>query len=79
MAAHPYLEGDASKILAELLAQYDQFLIATNVNEEELKQKFLNGEQSRQLKDASTVFGDLMFDALKIIGNGSPFHRMLVV
>jgi hypothetical protein len=78
MAADPFL-GDAAAILNSLLDQYEEFLIATNIEEESLVGKFLNSVESRELMNASKTFGDLMFDALTEIGGGSPFHRMLVV
>ncbi len=79
MAADAYLTGEGVTTLHNLLAQYEKFLVATNVSENDLKLRFLDPEENQKLKDESRAFGNLMFDALEIIGNGSPFHRMLVV
>ena len=79
MAADAYLTAKAVTTLHNLLAQYEKFLVATNVSEKDLKLRFLDPEENQKLKDESRAFGNLMFDALEIIGNGSPFHRMLVV
>lgn len=79
MAVDDFLSREAATTLNELLSQYDKFLATTNISETELKQKFLDPSQSRILKNDSRDFGNLMFDALKLIGEGSPFHRMLVV
>jgi len=66
-------------LLDGILNKYESFLIATNIDEEGLKEKFMDKTQSRQLMDASTEFGDLMFEALNQIGAGNRFHRMIVV
>lgn len=62
-----------------LLNQYDLFLETTNRNESDLIGFFLDKNKSRELMSASNKFGDLIFEALNRIGNGNPFHRLLVV
>ena len=78
MAADEYLL-DSWATLNALLQQYEKFLVATNMSEEQLIERFRDKLESRELTAASTKFGDLMFEALTKIGNSSPFHRMLVV
>ena len=42
-------------------------------------ERFMNPEISRRyMKDAS-MFGDLLFDAINLIGKQSRLHRLLVV
>lgn len=69
----------AHSVLQDLLAQYEEFLATTNQPEHELLKRFENASQSKAFMEASYQFGDLMFDALNRIGNGSRFHRLLVV
>jgi hypothetical protein len=61
------------------LAQYEQFLDATNAPERELITRFLDKQQSRKYLEAAYEFGDLVFEALNEIGKGNRFHRLLVV
>jgi hypothetical protein len=39
----------------------------------------MNKEASGGYAEAAYRFGDAMFDALNVIGEGSKFHRLLVV
>jgi hypothetical protein len=70
---------EAKNTIANLLSQYDRFLETTNFKEEELVRQFLNKDTSHKYMEAAHEFGDSMFEALTIIGNKSPFHRLLVV
>lgn len=69
----------AHKIVARLLEQYERFLAATNVCESDLMERFSHKAVSREHMNAAYKFGDLMFDALKLVGDGSNFYRLLVV
>jgi len=70
---------DAESTIENLLNQYNRFLETTNFKEEELVRQFTNKDTSRKYMEAAHEFGDSMFQALTIIGAGSPFHRLLVV
>ena len=70
---------EAKNTIVNLLNQYDRFLETTNRKEEELVRQFLDKDMSRKYMEAAHEFGDSMFEALTIIGNNSPFHRLLVV
>ncbi len=78
MANDAYL-ADASGKLRELLDQYETFLKETNMPKEELEERFADTTHSERLREASTRFGDTMFETLNKMGGGTPFHRMLVV
>lgn len=62
-----------------LLAKYEDFLKATNAQENELVRRFLDKTASREYVRAAYEFGDLVFAALATIGEGSAFYRLLVV
>jgi hypothetical protein len=70
---------DAHPTVTKLLAQYERFLDATNAPEQELIGRFMDKSQSHRYLDAAYDFGDLVFDALNCIGQGSRFYRLLVV
>jgi hypothetical protein len=65
--------------ISKLLAQYELFLKTTNSSEEELVAKFMDKKTSLVYMRAAYKFGDLVFEVLTSIGNGSRFHRLLVV
>jgi hypothetical protein len=65
--------------LGKLLTKYEDFLKATNAEEKELVNRFLDKETSREYMKAARTFGDLVFEVLTTIGAGNPFHRLLVV
>jgi hypothetical protein len=71
--------GDAKNTIVNLLGQYERFLETTNFKEEELVRQFTNKDTSRKYMEAAHEFGDSMFEALIIIGDTNPFHRLLVV
>lgn len=74
----PDLAG-AHGSLENLLAQYDAFLGVTSPNEIELIALFSDKDVGRRHMDEASTFGDHMFEALKHIGKGSRFHRLLTV
>jgi predicted nucleotidyltransferase len=65
--------------LEKLLSQYDVFLSTTNCKEDVLIEQFKNRAVSKTYMDKANEFGDSMFDALRTIGDGSRFYRLLVV
>src|SRR5262249_24301736 len=69
----------AHAAVQKLLDQYEAFLGTTNAPEEELIEKFLNTDVTREHMKRANVLGQSVFDALNIIGNGSILHRIIVV
>lgn len=78
LLAETKLSRAHSKI-ADLLGQYEYFLETTNVPENDLVDHFLDKEKSRLYMASAYTFGDTLFDVLASIGEGSRFHRLLVV
>ncbi len=65
--------------IRELLSQYECFLSSTNRNEDDLVQQFLDKDLSREYMRRAYAFGDTLFHVLNAIGDGTRFHRLLVV
>src|SRR5207244_1006468 len=59
--------------------QYELFLKTTNEEEKELVRRFMDKKTSGEYMAAAYKFGDLIFEALTLIGGGNRFHRLLVV
>jgi len=74
----PELSG-AHSTICKLLDHYELFLKATNADEKELIHRFLDRSTSRQYMNDAYAFGDLVYEALAAIGNGSRFQRLLIV
>jgi hypothetical protein len=74
----PHL-AQAHGTINNLLSQYEDFLSVTKAGKDDLIALFLDKDQSRKLAKAANRFGDLIFEALNQIGNGTGFHRLLVV
>jgi hypothetical protein len=70
--------GAAAKI-KELLERYEGFLAATNLSEAELIERFSDPSKSKVYMDDSYKLGDAIFDALKRVGDGDRFYRLIVV
>jgi hypothetical protein len=70
---------EAKNTVVYLLGELERFLYTTNFDEEKLVHQFTNKDTSRKYMEAAHEFGDSMFEALTIIGNKNPFHRLLVV
>lgn len=70
-AAHPHLE--------KLFDQYEKFLEITNVEESELVRRVMDRTIGKEFFAASYDFGETMFEVVNAIGNGSKFHRLIVV
>ncbi len=64
---------------AELLSQYEKFLLTTNNQEKELVREFMDKETSQSHMKEAYAFGDILFEVLTSLGNGNRFHRLLVV
>ena len=71
--------ANARPALITLLAQYEKFLEMTNSPEGELIQKFMDKDIAARFLEEANKFGDLVFDAFTRIGQGSHFHRLLVI
>lgn len=69
----------ASRVIQQLLSQYERFLEVTRVGEEKLIEQFMQKKASQSYLGDARKFGDLVFDVLNQIGTGSPFYRLLVV
>jgi predicted nucleotidyltransferase len=69
----------AHEPVRELLEHYERFLAATDYSEKELVGRFLDAEKSKEYSFSANELGDLTFKALELIGQGNPFHRLLVV
>jgi len=69
----------AKQTIDQLLEQYAVFLETTNSNEDDLIERFMDKERSREYMTAAYRFGDLMFEALMAIGQRDRFHRLLLV
>ena len=70
---------DAHRSIEALLSHYESFLKSTNVPEKELIEKFQDKAASRTYMANANKFGEVMFEALTLIGNKSRLHRLLVV
>jgi hypothetical protein len=75
---HSKKEG-VSAIAQKLLEHYELFLDVTNASKASLIQLFSNEDKARQLKQQRSQFGDLVYNALCLIGKGDEFYRRLVV
>ncbi len=71
-----------ASVVENLLEQYDQFLLSTNVEETVLLKSFSQKDVAEKLSSEAATLGSLMFDALQVVGsvdNGKAFYRMLMV
>ncbi len=78
IATEHQLNG-ARETIKELMEQYEAFLEATNVPEEELIDRFLDKEQRQKYRTDASKFGNLMFNILEKVGGDTDFYRLLVV
>ncbi|HEY0704626.1 MAG TPA: nucleotidyltransferase domain-containing protein [Candidatus Acidoferrales bacterium] len=69
----------AQASIKRLLEHYERFLEVTNASEEYLVQSFLDKKISRSHLEEARIFGDIVFEVLNQIGDGSAFYRLLVV
>lgn len=74
--------GKAADIVQKLLDQYDRFLTTTNADEQALQDRFAQKEEALRLSKDALTLGNLMFEALSVVGNvkgGREFYRLLMV
>jgi hypothetical protein len=71
--------ASASPTIDKLLVHYERFLETTNASEPELVGRFMDKKVSQEYINAAYSFGDLIFETLNSVGDGSRFHRLLVV
>mgnify|MGYP005841634203 CR=1 FL=1 len=73
-------DGDVggASVVEDLLCCYEQFLAITDESEDTLVAKFMDAEKRAAFPDASRL-GELMAKLLVEIGDGSQFHRLLLV
>lgn len=71
--------GEAKPTVIKLLDHYGRFLEATNASEDELVKRFMDRTKSHEYMNEAYKFGDLVFEALNLIGQGNQLHRLLVV
>jgi hypothetical protein len=69
----------ASDSINNLLCKYDELLLSTNASEADLIQRFLDKQTASEHMKNASAFGDSMFKALEMIGQGGRFHRLIVV
>ncbi len=65
--------------VVELLSSYSLFLKGTDASESTMIERFLDAKVKEEYFAAAHQLGDLVFDLLQLIGQGSRFHRLLVV
>jgi predicted nucleotidyltransferase len=78
LAGQPHLSGARSSIL-ELLTRYEEFLQRTDESEERLVERFMDKKQTSDFLKSQYDTGDLVLEVLEKLGNGSRFHRLLIV
>jgi hypothetical protein len=69
----------AHDAIKSLLQHYESFLQVTDASKDELIERFLDPVRREGYSASESEFGRLVFSALETIGEGSPFHRILVV
>jgi predicted nucleotidyltransferase len=68
-----------SAIVQKLLELYGRFLEVTNAPNDSLIQLLLDDTLASRLRDERSEFGDLVYEALDLIGRGNRFYRRLIV
>ena len=71
--------ANAGQHVDKLLGHYDDFLKTTNASEAELVRRFMDRKTSQEYMRSAYIFGDLIFETLNSVGEGSRFQRLLVV
>lgn len=71
--------SELHQLFQNITSKYNEFLEVSNASEDELILKFGDPEYTRQRRESAEQFGQLIFEALSAVGNGSKFYRMLVV
>lgn len=70
---------NSRKIVSQLMDQYAAFLVHVSGGDEHLRERFGDDAKAERLRKESQRFGELMFETLRGIGEGTPFYRLLVV
>jgi predicted nucleotidyltransferase len=78
LASQPELD-DARLAMEKLIGRYEEFLANTDASEEELVVRFMDKQKSREYLESAYQFGDLVYEALDVIGKKNRFYRLLVV
>jgi hypothetical protein len=63
----------------ELVSCYEDFLHNTDAPENELIARFSEDIQSKKYRDSAFRFGNVMFEIMQKLGEGSVFYRLLIV
>lgn len=71
--------SDSQENIGKLTVQYERFLSVTNHDEDELLKQFMDKDLSRGFMRQANEFGDTLYDVLTSVGDGSRFHRLLIV
>ena len=71
--------SDAHDRVRSVLASYARFLEGTDAAEKTMIERFLDPNTSKRYFAAAHELGDLVFELLNLMGQGSRFHRLLVV
>ena len=65
--------------IRELITRYEGFLDKTEASEAELVERFLDREKARAYFPSAQEFGNSVAKVMELIGDDSPFYRLLVV
>jgi predicted nucleotidyltransferase len=66
-------------VVTELLDMYSAFLENTDADERTMLNRISDKETRLQYLNAAALFGDSVFELIKIVGEEKRFHRLLVV
>ena len=66
-------------IITDLLTKYERFLEKTDHAEDVLIGNFLDKTKRDEYRRDASEFGDAVFAAMRKIGEGNQFYRLLVV
>jgi hypothetical protein len=68
--------ADAHDKIRELVQHYERFLSDTGFSEEKLIERFLDPKKSKEYTQSANKLGDLMFEAIELVGQRNAFHRV---
>ena len=64
---------------AKVVGCYEKFLVETDASEDELIERFMDSQRSRDYSNDARLMGDAVHDLLRFEGADSRFYRLLVV
>jgi len=64
---------------AKVVGCYEKFLVETDASEDELIERFMDSQRSRDYSNDARLMGDAVHDLLRFVGADSRFYRLLVV